>query len=40
MKTQGMSLMVKTTARLATAFILVFGFYVLVSSHKMPGGGF
>jgi multisubunit Na+/H+ antiporter MnhB subunit len=39
-KAKGMGLMVKTTARLATAFILVFGFYVLVSSHHMPGGGF
>ncbi len=40
MKAPGMSLMVKTVSRLATAFVLVFGFYVLVSSHKMPGGGF
>jgi len=39
-KNLGMSLIVKTIARLVLSFILVFGFYIVVYGHVTPGGGF
>jgi len=36
----GMSLIVKTVARLAVSFITVFGIYIIIYGHLSPGGGF
>ncbi|MHC4561385.1 MAG: MnhB domain-containing protein [Planctomycetota bacterium] len=36
----GMTLIVKTTARLVSGFIAVFGLYVALTGHLGPGGGF
>ncbi|HUS46951.1 MAG TPA: MnhB domain-containing protein [Phycisphaerae bacterium] len=40
MMTQGMSLIVKNTAKLVTGFIAVFGIYIAMTGHLSPGGGF
>lgn len=40
MKQAGMTLIVKTTTRLITGFIAVFGVYVALTGHLTPGGGF
>lgn len=37
---KGMSLIVKTVARLMVAMILLFGFYIVLYGHLTPGGGF
>jgi len=37
---RGMTLIVKTTAALLIGFILLFGFYVILTGHLSPGGGF
>ncbi len=39
-KTGGMSIIVKTTARLSAWFILLYGFYLVVHGHIASGGGF
>jgi len=36
----GMSLIVKTVARLVASFILLFGSYIALYGHLTPGGGF
>ncbi|MFW6159009.1 MAG: MnhB domain-containing protein [Planctomycetota bacterium] len=36
----GMTLIVKNTARLVAGFIAVFGVYVAATGHLSPGGGF
>jgi len=36
----GMTLIVKSTARLITGFIAVFGIYIALTGHISPGGGF
>ncbi|RKZ34709.1 hypothetical protein DRQ33_01535 [bacterium] len=36
----GMSLIVKTVARMMIAVILLFGFYIIIYGHLTPGGGF
>ncbi len=36
----GMSVIVRTTTRVVSGFILIFGCYVLASGHSGPGGGF
>ena len=38
--TSGMTLIVKSTTRLITGFIVVFGLYVAATGHVSPGGGF
>ena len=40
MKHEGMTLIVRSTARLITGFIAVFGLYVAATGHISPGGGF
>jgi multicomponent Na+:H+ antiporter subunit B len=35
-----MTLIVKTTAALLIGFILLFGFYTILTGHLSPGGGF
>jgi multicomponent Na+:H+ antiporter subunit B len=35
-----MSLIVRTTTRLVTGFILIFGLYIVMYGHITPGGGF
>ena len=40
MTTEGMSLIVKNTARLVAGFIAVFGIYIALTGHLSPGGGF
>jgi multicomponent Na+:H+ antiporter subunit B len=35
-----MTLIVKTTAALLIGFILLFGFYIVLTGHLSPGGGF
>jgi len=37
---EGMTLVVRSTARLITGFIAVFGVYVALTGHVSPGGGF
>ena len=36
----GMSLIVKSIARLLTGFITIFGIYIVCGGHISPGGGF
>ncbi len=36
----GLSLVVKTVARMMVALILLFGFYIVLYGHLTPGGGF
>lgn len=36
----GMSVIVRTTARLTVGFILLYGIYILSHGHVSPGGGF
>ena len=40
MNHNGMSLIVKNTARLVAGFIAVFGVYIALTGHLSPGGGF
>jgi len=40
MKHSGMTLIVRSVARLVTGFICVFGVYTAVTGHVGPGGGF
>ena len=40
MKSTGMTLIVKNTARLVAGFIAVFGVYIAATGHLTPGGGF
>jgi multicomponent Na+:H+ antiporter subunit B len=40
MKTEGMTLIVRNTARLITGFIAIYGLYVAITGHLSPGGGF
>jgi multicomponent Na+:H+ antiporter subunit B len=40
MPDEGMTLIVRNTARLVTGFIAVFALYVAVTGHLSPGGGF
>jgi len=37
---EGMTIIVKSVARLITGFIAVFGVYVALTGHISPGGGF
>ncbi|MFC1806430.1 MnhB domain-containing protein [Planctomycetota bacterium] len=37
---RGMSLIVKTVTSIVSAFILLFGIYVVLYGHLTPGGGF
>ncbi len=37
---RGMSLIVKTTVSLLIGFIMLFGFYIIITGHLSPGGGF
>lgn len=37
---RGMTLIVKTTAHFLIGFITLFGFYVVLTGHLSPGGGF
>ncbi|MGD2174437.1 MAG: MnhB domain-containing protein [Candidatus Brocadiaceae bacterium] len=37
---KGMTLIVKTITALLISFILLFGFYVILTGHLSPGGGF
>ena len=37
---RGMTLIVKTITALLIGFILLFGFYVILTGHLSPGGGF
>lgn len=39
-KDAGMSLIVRTTSRLTSVFLLVFGVFIFTHGHMMPGGGF
>jgi len=39
-KNEGMTLIVKTTARLTAWFILLYGFYLVIHGHLASGGGF
>jgi multicomponent Na+:H+ antiporter subunit B len=36
----GMTLIVKTVTKLTLGFILLYGIYIALSSHSIPGGGF
>ncbi len=36
----GMTLIVKTVARITIALILLYGFYIIIYGHLTPGGGF
>ncbi|HAU38896.1 MAG TPA: sodium:proton antiporter, partial [Phycisphaerales bacterium] len=36
----GMTLIVRSTAKLVTGFIAVFGIYIALTGHLSPGGGF
>jgi multicomponent Na+:H+ antiporter subunit B len=36
----GMSIIVKTVARLTAGLILLFGIYIVIHGHVSPGGGF
>jgi len=38
--TLGMTVVVKTIARLVMSFILLFGLYIVLYGHLTPGGGF
>ena len=38
--TSGMTLIVKTAARIAVGFILLFGIHIVIHGHVSPGGGF
>lgn len=38
--TKGMTIIVKTVARMMIALILLFGFYIIIYGHLTPGGGF
>ena len=40
MKSEGLSLIVKNITRLLSAFILLYGIYVVLYGHVSPGGGF
>jgi len=40
MKTEGLSLIVKNITRLLSAFILLYGVYIVLYGHVSPGGGF
>ena len=40
MKNEGMTLIVRNTAKLIIGFIAVFGVYVAATGHVGPGGGF
>jgi multicomponent Na+:H+ antiporter subunit B len=35
-----MSIIVKNTARMITAFVVIFGVYIAITGHLSPGGGF
>jgi len=37
---RGMTLIVKTITALLIGFILLFGFYIILTGHLSPGGGF
>ncbi len=37
---EGMSLIVKTIARLTTGLIFLYGIYIVIHGHVSPGGGF
>ncbi len=37
---KGMSVIVKKVAQLLSAMIFVFGMYIVIHGHIMPGGGF
>jgi len=39
-RTKGMTLIVKTIARMMIALIILFGFYIVLFGHLRPGGGF
>jgi len=39
-RTKGMTIIVKTIARIMIAMILLFGFYIVIYGHLTPGGGF
>jgi len=39
-RAEGMSLIVKMTARLTVCFMLLYGIYILSHGHLSPGGGF
>jgi len=39
-KSSGMTIIVKTIARILLALILLFGFYIVLYGHITPGGGF
>ncbi len=36
----GMSLIVKTVTRLTAGLILIYGIYIVLNGHSIPGGGF
>ena len=40
MKPEGMTLIVRNTAKLITGFVVVFGLYTAATGHVGPGGGF
>ena len=40
MKTEGMTLIVKTITRLTVGLIFLFGVYIILHGHISPGGGF
>jgi len=37
---QGMTLIVKTVVRIVSAFIVLYGIYIILYGHLTPGGGF
>jgi len=37
---RGMTIIVKTIAALLIGFIMLFGFYIILTGHLSPGGGF
>ena len=39
-RSTGMTLIVKTVAKIMIAMMLLFGFYIIIYGHLTPGGGF